>query len=371
MKKLNAKILVSQIFSSLFRLRTARAACLCVLVWLACAECARAIPLSTYRERVHQSMIALDTLQTVDEDTHDATRQERVSATVADVRRLLPPSETVELDNASMRVNNQWLADALSYYEELSKSAAARRTETLTGITERLGALEKTLTELESAQAKAAGGKTKDEEKAHLSNILRRGEYAKKSDPEGSAVTRLWQRFLRWLRNLFPNNPNIEPGRAKTASRVAQIFIVALSAAIILYALWKFVPRLLRGRGKGKKTTKREARIVLGEHLEPDQTSADLLAEAEALAREGNLRAAIRKGYIALLCELGDRKILGLEQHKTNRDYLRAVSQQPSLFQEMSAMTNSFENHWYGFVPASMDDWNSFRSRYQQALKQG
>ncbi|HEY0545558.1 MAG TPA: DUF4129 domain-containing protein [Pyrinomonadaceae bacterium] len=360
---------MSQILHSLFRLRTARAACLVALIWLACAECARAIPLSTYRERVHQSMIALDTLQTVDEDTHDAARQDRVSATLAEVRRLLPPSETVELDNASMRVDNKWLADALRNYEGLHASASARRTEVLTEITERLGALEKSLTELENAQAKAAGAQTKDEEKAHLSNILRRAEYAKKST-EGSAVTRLWRRFMRWLRDLFPNNPNIEPGRARTASRVAQIFIVALSAAIILYAFWKFVPRVLRLRGGGKKKPKREARVVLGEHLEPDQTSADLLAEAEALAREGNLRAAIRKGYIALLCELGDRKILGLAQHKTNRDYLRAVSQQQPLYQEMKAMTNSFENHWYGFVPASMDDWNSFRSRYQQALRQ-
>lgn len=363
---------MAQIYYSLFRLRTARAVCLCVLVWLACAECARAIPLKTYRERVHQSMIALDSMQEIDKNVRDATQQEVVGKTLADVRRLLPPSETVELDNSSMQVNNQWLADALSSYEELYKSGAARRAEALAGITERLGALEKTLAELESAQTQAAGEKTKDEEKAHLSNILRREEYAKKSDAEGSAVTRLWQSFLKWLRNLFPSGPNIEPGRAQLASRVAQIFIVALSAAVILYALWKFVPRLLRGGGKGKQKAKREARVVLGEHLEPDQTSADLLAEAEALAREGNLRAAIRKGYIALLCELGDRKVLGLAQHKTNRDYLRAVSQQQPLYQEMQVLTNSFENHWYGFVPASMDDWNSFRSRYQQALgKQG
>jgi hypothetical protein len=238
----------------------------------------------------------------------------------------------------------------------------------LTEVTERLGALEGALTELEKAQT---GTQTKDEEKARLSSILRRDEYAKKST-EGSALTRLLQRFAKWLRSLIPNTPRLQPSRTGGASTFAQIFIVVLSAAIILYALWKFAPRLFRGRGQGKKKkSKREARVVLGERLEADQTSVDLLAEAEALAREGNLRAAIRKGYIALLCELGDRKILGLAQHKTNRDYLRAVRGQQQLYQEMQHLTHSFENHWYGFVPASMDDWNMFRSRYQQALKQG
>ena len=108
---------------------------------------------------------------------------------------------------------------------------------------------------------------------------------------------------------------------------------------------------------------------ALGERLEPDQTSADLLAQAESLARLGDLRAAIRKAYIALLCELGDRKVISLAQHKTNRDYLGAVRDRPSLFRSMRGLTNSFEIHWYGFVPPREDDWKEFRNGYQQALK--
>ncbi len=342
-----------------------------LLALLACASQVRAIPLSTYRERVHRSIIALDALQNIDEDALDATREERIKATLADVRGLLPTAETVDFDNTSLQVDNRWLAEALQNYEELYASPSARRNAVLTEVTERLGALEGALTQLESAQAKQSGAQKKDEEKARLSSILRRSEYAKKST-EPSALTRLLRSFMKWLRSIFPSSPQLEPSRAKLASLVAQIFIVALSAAIILYALWKFAPRLFRGVGQGQKKAKREARVVLGERLEADQTSADLLTEAEALAREGNLRAAIRKGYIALLCELGDRKILGLEQHKTNRDYLRAVRGQQQLYQEMQHLTHSFENHWYGFVPATTEDWSTFRSRYQQALeKQG
>jgi hypothetical protein len=151
---------------------------------------------------------------------------------------------------------------------------------------------------------------------------------------------------------------------------LAQVLVYALAGAVIVYVSWKLWPRFRPGWSKGKKAKKREARIVLGERLEADQTSADLLAEAESLAREGNLRAAIRKGYIALLCELGDRKLLGLAQHKTNRDYLRSVRSHEQLFREMQVMTTTFENHWYGFEPVSVDDWNMFRARYHQAVKQ-
>ena len=65
--------------------------------------------------------------------------------------------------------------------------------------------------------------------------------------------------------------------------------------------------------------------------------------EAETLARQGEIRAAIRKAYIALLVELGDRKIISLAQHKTNRDYLRAVINNPSLYGNMDSYSNAGE----------------------------
>ena len=83
----------------------------------------------------------------------------------------------------------------------------------------------------------------------------------------------------------------------------------------------------------------------------------------------GDLRAAIRKGYIALLVELGDRKIISLAQHKTNRDYLRSVREIESLHGNMVKLTSSFEQHWYGLAQAREDDWLAFRARYREALR--
>ena len=130
-----------------------------------------------------------------------------------------------------------------------------------------------------------------------------------------------------------------------------------------------FAPKLRRARGSRKKP-KPEPRVVLGERLEPDQSAIDLLSEAEALARRGELRAAIRKAYIALLVELGDRKIISLAEHKTNRDYLRAVRDRESLHGKMIKLTDSFERHWYGFAEANNTDWTEFRARYSDALQE-
>src|SRR5258708_15841261 len=117
-----------------------------------------------------------------------------------------------------------------------------------------------------------------------------------------------------------------------------------------------------------RKKIKAEARVVLGERLEPDQSASDLLAEAEALARAGDLRGSIRRGYIARLVELADRKIISLAQYKTNRDYLRSVRELHRLYPNMKALTNNFEQHWYGSVAAQEDDWAAFRAGYKEAI---
>ncbi len=338
----------------------------CIVVGLlSAATSAMAIPLSTYHERVHSSLIALDTLQTQNENADELSQNSRIAETLRQVRSLLPATERIEWDGSSVEVDNRWLVASLEVFEGLDLEAERR--EKLTEITERLGAIDRALTELEGKDAGSINSTSKDESKARLANILRRDEFSRKTE-EGSALSRLWQRFMSWLRGMMPKGPSIEPGRANILSNVAQIVVVALALGLIGFVSWKFFPHILRRIPKSKKSGKREARVVLGERLEPDQSSADLLAEAEALARSGNLRGAIRKGYIAALCELGDRKLLGLAQHKTNRDYLRSLRSNHQLYQEMQILTQSFEGHWYGFIPANLNDWNAFRAHYQRAL---
>ena len=349
-----------------------------LLILFACAvtKAATAISLAEYRERIGQAIIALDTLSSFDEGVSEREALARKGSTLREVRRAVPPKLVVQWNGVPTEINNSWLDEALKEYEKsytpapkekeardeaLSRGGVADR-ERLTRITERLHALGERLDEI--LKGKPDVSRSKDEEKARLASILRRPEYNKAADE--SALARLWARIKRWLRTLFPKRERAvegPPTRIPVLTKTAEILVIGLALAVIAFIAWKFVPRFLRSRG-GKRREKGEARVVLGEHLAADQTAFDILAEAERLARSGDIRGAIRKGYIALLCELGDRKILRLAQHKTNRDYLRAVADRRPLYGEMQLLTNSFENHWYGYAPGTENDWAAFRLHY-------
>jgi len=341
--------------------RKASIAVVAIFILLTCVASASAVTLDDYRHQVSRARVSIQELQAASADAYPSQREQFIAATIALVRAELPAQETVLLGRQTVSVNNTWLDLALNDLEKI-KGDNARRVELLARVDERLRALAERLDEMQNGKPVAS----KDDNKTRLAEILRRSEYNKQAE-EGGALNRLLNRFLRWLASLFPQTKPLQPGNAMALSRIAQVIVIGVSVAAIGLLIWKFAPQHLRNRRK--KKPKREARIVLGERLEPDQTAADLLAQAESLARSGDLRAAIRKAYIALLCELGDRKVISLAQHKTNRDYLGAVRDRPSMFSSMRALTNSFEIHWYGFVPATPDDWANFRAGYLNAVR--
>jgi len=335
---------------------------LAVGLLLLCATRGSAATFAEYRQRVAQATTTIEQLETPDYfSDRPGHREDFIAQRIAFLKNLLPPRETVVFNGQQIEVDNRWLHAALADYEK-SRTNPDRAAPVILGIRRRLHSLLERLDELKQASSTS----DKDASKARLAEILRRPEFDKSASQE-SAIERLWNQFLRWLSKLFPRMKPLQPGTGRSLSSIAQILVLGISVALIAFLIWKFAPRYFRNRGK-KKKTKREARVVLGERLEPDQTSADLLEQAEALARAGDLRGAIRKAYIALLCELGDRKIISLAQHKTNRDYLLSVRDKRSLYEIMRGLTTSFERHWYGFVPPAANDWNEFRLSCRKAV---
>ena len=334
---------------------------LLVSLLLLASQSVQAISLNEYHRRVREAVSALDSLAQIDETESASDYQTRNSETINGVRSLLPQTETVEWDGANLEVDYTWLHREL---ETLSSAPAGdQRKATLRRITERLKAIEERITEVVETDDSTS---TKAEEARKLAEILSRPEYARKVKEE-TALIRLIKRLIKWITELLPQPSPVAEGTASIFSKIAQIFVIALALGVIGYVLKLFLPRLISSR-RSKKKEKATARIVLGEKLEPDQSSSDLLAEAESLARKGELRAAIRKAYIALLVELGDRKIISLAQHKTNRDYLRAVREMEPLHGNVRTLTNSFEQHWYGLTNATESDWMAFRAAYKETL---
>jgi len=322
---------------------------------------ATAKSLAEYHLQLRESITALDTMSQHDESESETDRATRVRQTLAAVRVALPETDNVQLGDVTIAVNNGWLHRELDSYEKTQTDRAG----TLARVLERLRGLEQRVAEVDQT------GRTPGDKVAagnRLAEILSRPEYTRNLQNE-SALARLWNRLVKWLQQFLPKPKKMEPGNAGWISVVAQFLVVLLALAVLAYIIKTFAPRIFRNR-PAKKKSKAEPRIVLGETLAPDESAGDILASAEALARRGELRAAIRKAYIALLVELGDRKILSLAQYKTNRDYLKAMREVEPLHTNVKQLTDSFERHWYGFASASDADWTNFRARYKQALQE-
>jgi hypothetical protein len=325
----------------------------------------RAATLADYRARVRRAFEAVEDLARVYEGDFDEESEEEEPE---DVQGLLPPRERVEWGGRFIEVDNTWVHEALaeseSDEEDDEKIAAGLR-----GLAGRLRALEARLRELEAGER---AGLDRDAERGRLNSILRRPEFDRQQQrqQQQGALGRMVEDFLEWFSGLFPKGARVAPGASPEVSNVTLVVVLLLCLAVL-----GFVARLLwlrRRVGAKKRAPRREARVVLGERLEADQTASDLLDEAERLARAGELRGAIRKAYVALLCELGDRGVVRLAQHKTNRDYLNAVRRaaRPRLYTEMLPLTSEFELHWYGLRPATDADWERFKSRCREALKE-
>ncbi|HEX8456134.1 MAG TPA: DUF4129 domain-containing protein [Pyrinomonadaceae bacterium] len=319
--------------------------------------------LADYHARVRSAADALEGLHSSFDETDDVSSAEFIALekrVFQEVRAALPPTEKIEGAGEVFDVDNCWLHEELDRYAKIDAADTSMRDDVLVRVSERLRALDQRLAETAPAASETA--RDKEAEKGRLNSILRRPEYNEQA-AEDTALSRLWKRFKDWLEGLMPKRSPVGERTASTLSVFARFFVFALTAALIGYVLWKY-GALLLPRNRAAKKTKPEARVVLGERLAPGQTPAGLIDEAEALARAGDLRGAIRKAYIAVLLELGERRILRLAAHKTNRDYLSAIRQErDALYGDMRPLTDNYERHWYGFAPATDADWHDFRSR--------
>ena len=297
--------------------------------------------------------------------------EEDFEAASVGVRDLLPARERVESAGGFIEVDNAWLHAALAEAEGAEDER--QRAAVLRAAAGRLRSLEARLAEAEAAPAVATD---RDAERGRLNAILRGPEFDRDArvQQQGGALRRLIDQVLGWfndlIRQLLGLFGPLQPGATSpVTSGLARILVLVLCLAVLAYVarrLW-----LRRGSKVRSLRLRRGARVVLGERLEADQTASDLLDDAERLARSGDLRGAIRKAYVALLCELGDRGVVRLARHKTNRDYLDAVRRaaRPGLYTEMLPLTFDYEVHWYGLRDASDADWESFKTRCRQLLK--
>jgi len=301
--------------------------------------------------------------QAVDEAIYQEPPAPRLVVRMNEIKRLAPASEDVEFNGSVIRVDNAWLHEAADNVIKNAGGDIEQRDSMLTDISDRLARLVQSVKAAQTTQ-----DRTSQDQRARLDNILARPEYQPEEKREsviGHWVRRIKEFIVRLLGKLFGGSSAPWAGGV-WLSTVFRILVVLVVIATLIYGASKLAPRLQRREKPEKKAETREA---LGEELAEDVTAADLFANASELARQGEYRKAIRRAYIALLCEFEQRGKLRLGRAKTNRDYLDAMRSEQRIYPTFSVMTNAFEHVWYGQERATEDEFREFVALYQEMVK--
>ncbi|MEK6324615.1 MAG: DUF4129 domain-containing protein [Acidobacteriota bacterium] len=322
-----------------------------LLTLLFAAEATAAASLLNYEHRVVRAAEQIERIK-ADKDYGEEG--------ITDIKRLLPRSEQIEVDGREVSIDNAWLHAVLdSYAAEKDPQQSVARLNEASG---RLRALDDHLRRAEAAQTSDAGSA-----REKIREILSRPAYQPEQETVVGAFVKkvlrkvrgffgeIYSALTRLLERLF--------GASAQGGWISNLLLIAVLAAALV-ALARMARRMRVPRAKRKKT-----RLVLGEEIASDGTSRELAEAGLAAARAGDFRTAVRKLYVSLLYEMGERNLIELDDSATNREYLSRVSRFTALAGPMRYLTDRFDHVWYGMFPSSEEDFAAYLARYEEAME--
>lgn len=160
----------------------------------------------------------------------------------------------------------------------------------------------------------------------------------------------MWERFVRWLSSLL----------GETAEKGAAVIdgflwvVLGLLVVGIVYLWFRNGARLLRHRNLAVRGSAFDV-----EDIEGNDMDAIIGSEVEAK----RWRSAIRYLYLRSLQDLQKTGTIVWKKDKTNRDYLREVTE-PTMHMAFADAVRVFERTWYGDEPVDEAEFNNARSVY-------
>jgi hypothetical protein len=172
----------------------------------------------------------------------------------------------------------------------------------------------------------------------------------------------LWDRLLSWLWQQISRLLDTRGGQLAWDT-----LWYGLMAAILVFAVLKLLQVDLTnvfGRAPRALPLAYEA----GQENIHELNFGEALAQAEAA---GNLRLAVRLGYLQLLKQLTDRDFIAWQPDKTNQTYLHELADsRPTARPAFAELTRQFEYAWYGELPVSTTLYQQVRAAQRQFEQQ-
>ena len=179
-----------------------------------------------------------------------------------------------------------------------------------------------------------------------LNRILAQLEFQWKEQVEQpSILVKLWQRIQQELERLSRMLLGFEGSN----------YVFGIGAVLLLVAGLLFLFRnLLFGFVA-------EARLAPHTQTGDEVLTADTaLKRAHNLSHGGDYRSAVRYLYLSALLLLEERGLLSHDRTKTNREYLRSVSDHPELEIPLRNVVEVFDRVWYGYQPLDDQDYQYY-----------
>jgi len=254
---------------------------------------------------------------------------------VSQLRQSLPPSWSVQVGESRVEVSTGWLRDSLQQVEDKPENSKTKLAEIQT----RLKSLKTAAGDL----AAVSGRKDSSDAHAQLKEIFARQEFRQ---TKGPTAFQLWFRHaVRWLAEKIVRALM----RLHVSRKNGNIFAWGvITITFVLLGVWVY---------------RRLAKATIAAHLETEgkpipSDRRQWIADALAAAERGDFREAIHCGYWAAVASLEDHRLLDRDRARTPRESLRLLGAHPSQQAMLGDLTRHFELIWYGYRPASREDWS-------------
>lgn len=196
-----------------------------------------------------------------------------------------------------------------------------------------------------------------------LKGILSGQEYQAYYSKNNNVLLDLLDRLKNWLysilKNIFP-----QTDVAKTTSTWLAYGLVAVGALLILLLLFLLFSRFVRQSHGNQAQLDRSK----GETL----TVESKLAEAHALAEQGEPSEALRVLFLGFILFLDQNHWLEAKSWKTNWEYLAELKEKaPHLANSFTILATKFEEAMYGGRPIAQDDYWQYHHQVKRWIHEG
>ena len=254
------------------------------------------------------------------------------------LRGSLAPAWYVRVRNSRIEVSTEPITSELRKLEVRPEDAA----KIIRDLNSRLTAMRTAAAALEDAGLR----ENAEAARVRLDKILARKEFQGAKGPSASDL--LLARINRWIVEKLARLFMRLHISAKTGNALAWGVII-LAFLSLCYMVWRWL--------SGKP---RIAENVPAAKAAPSD-ARHWVEEALAAAERGDFREAIHCAYWAAVAKLEDINVLARDRARTPRESLRLLEHHPNEERMLRGLTTHFELIWYGYRPASPNDW--FRAK--------